>query len=117
MLRQSVRRVTIADILTHSHIRNVSSKSLPDFSSKPLTKHPIRGGQNLSDRYRRLEKSLRGKGTYQKDITHLAEEGATLSEPRKTGPGQRTFMGFVVPEEPKPPASDGTFTCITNQLT
>ncbi|KAI0084712.1 oxidoreductase-like protein [Irpex rosettiformis] len=69
-------------------------------------KHPTRGGQNLTDRYRRLEKSLRGKGTYQKDITELAEEAATLSKSHKTGPGTRTFMGFVVPEEPKPPASD-----------
>jgi hypothetical protein len=48
---------------------------------------------------------LRGKGTYQRDISELSEDAATLVSPGKSR--ARTFMGFVVPEEPKPPASEG----------
>ncbi|OBZ77527.1 hypothetical protein A0H81_02492 [Grifola frondosa] len=44
-------------------------------------KHPSRGGQNLSARYTRLERSLRGKTQYGRDITQLVDEEANI-DPR-----------------------------------
>lgn len=74
-------------------------------------KHPIRGGQNLTIRYQRLEKSLRGKEAYEQTISNLTDFPRSTS-PNRSTPGLakknvQTFMGFMVPEEPRPPASDG----------
>ncbi|KLO11829.1 hypothetical protein SCHPADRAFT_876344 [Schizopora paradoxa] len=74
-------------------------------------KHPGRGGQNLSARYARLERSLRGKEEY---LGELEEYRATGEEPGGLGtarttrklPQQVLFRGFVVPEEPKAPEPD-----------
>lgn len=84
------------------------TRSLPTTSEE--WKHPTRGGQDLSNRYKRLEKSLRGKGAYEQDISELKEdaEGAISSgekiQRRRRKP--KTFMGFIIPEQPKPPAED-----------
>lgn len=83
-------------------------------------KHPSRGGQDLSRRYERLERSLRGKNVYGREIEDFQRSGqvtdpapytsqektqqATSSTGRST---RRIFRGFVVPEAPKPPADDG----------
>ena len=81
-------------------------------TSTPPSKYPTRGGQNLSARFQRLEKSVRGKGAYQRDIDEIASERAE-NEPessarvRPARPAVNTFMGFVVPEEPKLPGPDG----------
>ncbi|KAH8101873.1 oxidoreductase-like protein [Cristinia sonorae] len=70
-------------------------------------KHAVRGGQNLSSRYDRLEKSLRGKEGYDQRIADLKEEGSSLSSSGQTASVKKnTFMGFVIPEKPKPPADD-----------
>lgn len=80
-------------------------------------KYPLRGGQNLTNRFRRLERSLRGKDAYKQEIIELKKDGeggivdSTAEETqqalkrRKNKP--QMFMGFVVPDEPKPPADDG----------
>ena len=78
-------------------------------TSTPSWKEPTRGGQNLAKRYERLERSLRGKEAYGKEIRELAEEAATL---QTSGSIRRrnvanTFMGFAVPEEPQPPGPEG----------
>ncbi|TCD68397.1 hypothetical protein EIP91_010906 [Steccherinum ochraceum] len=70
-------------------------------------KHPIRGGQNLSMRYGRLERSLRGKEGYDLRIAELKDEGGL--ETHTSAPStsnKKMFMGFVIPEKPRPPADD-----------
>lgn len=84
-------------------------------------KRPNRGGQDLSQRYQRLERSLRGKSGYGREIQDLARSGEvanlvpyTSHEDRQeasTSVGKSTrriFRGFVIPDAPKPPAEDGT---------
>jgi len=88
----------------------------------------LRGGQNLTERWRRLERSLRGKEAYgaQRDalvdqaedasgVDHLGAAGEVSSsgvmskgtgEGKGKGKGPRTFRGLVLPEAPKEPQSD-----------
>lgn len=101
--------------LHRSSTSNDDSQPIP-----PVTvdshKYPSRGGQNLSLRFRRLERSLRGKGAYKQDITQLQEDaggiaGGTTEGVQQVLKGRKNkpqmFMGFVIPDEPKPPADDG----------
>lgn len=80
-------------------------------SSTPPNKYPTRGGQNLTDRFRRLEKSIRGKGAYEQEIVELVgdrqENEPDGSRVRPAKRDVKTFMGFAIPEEPKPPGPDG----------
>ncbi|KAH9939869.1 oxidoreductase-like protein [Amylocystis lapponica] len=77
-------------------------------------KYPTRGGQNLSARYRRLERSLRGKKAYGARITELAEDAQDIADAHPETPhaaskpraGANMFMGFVIPQEPRAPESD-----------
>ncbi|KAL1718335.1 oxidoreductase-like protein, partial [Schizophyllum commune] len=76
------------------------------------------GGQNLSDRYRRLERSVRSKQALQQDLDDYQEEGTGGEEgsahPSKDGGGlatqqgapTQTFKGYVIPDEPRPPEAD-----------
>lgn len=70
-----------------------------------------RGGQNLTERWARLERSLRGKEGYEAKIDTLIDQSgdasadATRSAAFKTK--QRTFHGLVLPEKPREPQSDG----------
>ncbi|KAH8829199.1 oxidoreductase-like protein [Flagelloscypha sp. PMI_526] len=74
-------------------------------------KTPVRpaGGVNVSERYKRLEQSLRAK-EIKKDailsmerMSHQIDHAA--ASPILTNP-ETVFHGFVVPKEPKPPADD-----------
>ncbi|EMD34837.1 hypothetical protein CERSUDRAFT_140517 [Gelatoporia subvermispora B] len=72
-------------------------------------KYPQRGGQNLSARYRRLERMLRGKEAYTQraeDAKQTVEAVARQEDGVDERGTKRTFMGFTIPEEPKPPESD-----------
>ncbi|KAA1473115.1 hypothetical protein DENSPDRAFT_754763, partial [Dentipellis sp. KUC8613] len=74
-------------------------------------KHPRRGGQNLSERYQRLEKSLREKSALAQGLERQRLQPITESEPMTTivdavARPVKTFRGFVIPEEPQPPESD-----------
>lgn len=86
-------------------------KAAPEHRRKPA-----RGGQNLTDRYKRLENSLRGKEAISaelSDLTHnnlSTSSGANISASRRPG---RMFRGFEIPEEPKPPADDGKYATYT----
>ena len=78
-------------------------------------KYPSRGGQNLSARYKRLEKSRRGKEIYSQEIKDLAE-GQNDPSPLQTVAVRQArrkipvvFHGFVIPDAPRPPEPDGTF--------
>ncbi|KDQ32115.1 hypothetical protein PLEOSDRAFT_154320 [Pleurotus ostreatus PC15] len=74
-------------------------------------KRPTRGGQNLSLRYARLERSLRGKESFQKELDELAWASEVQTHPsasaNTTGKdGSLMFRGFFVPEKPRPPEAD-----------
>ncbi|KAL5521543.1 hypothetical protein ACEPAF_2291 [Sanghuangporus sanghuang] len=87
-------------------------------------KHPSRGGQDLANRYVRLERSLRGKEGYQREIEEFRDEEESLSAnagagaldekrkestnvvKRKKGKQPLVFMGYTIPEAPKPPGPD-----------
>lgn len=76
-------------------------------------KHPSRGGQNLSARYERLERSLRGKELYSMEITAYAaaEDKISNLQSNVTRSILRrepvVFQGLTIPEAPKPPEADG----------
>ncbi|CCM01187.1 uncharacterized protein FIBRA_03235 [Fibroporia radiculosa] len=74
-------------------------------------KNGVRGGQNLSERWRRLERSLRGKEAFGAHRGALMEQrDSAVSQARgivdKKKHGPRMFRGLVLPEEPKEPQSD-----------
>ena len=113
MLRVAGRRAVISVVDTVGsrcyHNAQASETRLP--SSTPPWRQPTRGGQDLSKRYQRLERALRGKEAYGKEIEDLSSEVNPLHRsseatylPRNT---TNTFMGFVVPEEPQPPGPEG----------
>lgn len=116
---------TTNPIHAHTHIFSRSSSSLHHAAA---TAHAIeqyrngtRGGQNLSSRYKRLEKSLRGKEAYAQSTGSVYDapgaSGSTstiVSAPSRKREGPRMFKGFVVPEEPKAPESDGAFPSVHN---
>lgn len=80
-------------------------------------KRPTRGGQNLTDRHRRLEKSLRGKEARLKQIDLLTESSTVAKPPSLLRGSISTFREFVVPEEPKPPGPEGSADfCIQSNL-
>lgn len=86
-----------------------------DNTKKLLSRYPrqqaARGGQNLSDRYLRLEKSLRGREALSKELDGYLQSSSSISavtqsNSRSSKPIQ-VFHGFEIPEEPNPPGDDG----------
>ena len=76
------------------------------------SKRPSRGGhgQNLSERFRRLERMVLAKHNLNQTITHAPQvsQQPTLSLPttsRQLTP--TTFRGLVIPEIPKAPEPEG----------
>jgi len=84
-------------------------------------KNPQRGGQNLSERYKRLERSSRGKELLVNQIGGLTPHLPSNYEERSQGNSVKvsnpsrppkkkditTFHGLEVPQEPREPESDG----------
>jgi len=68
-------------------------------------KRPTRGGQNLSDRYRRLERSIRGKEVL-KRLDQSLPRGLRYPSSSSRKDDAKTFRGFRIPEEPKSPGAD-----------
>lgn len=71
-------------------------------------------GQNLSDRYLRLEKSLRGKKALPNELYGYSHNSSSVIQSDPSSKSSSTkplqiFHGFEIPEEPKPPADDGMF--------
>ncbi|KAG2140681.1 hypothetical protein DEU56DRAFT_734800 [Suillus clintonianus] len=74
-----------------------------------------RGGQNLTERYRRLENTARGRNPIMK-ISELSQEfedaskARSLPLPSSSHPGAKnapdTIAGFMIPEEPIPPSDE-----------
>lgn len=72
-------------------------------------KRPARG-QNLSERFRRLEKMVLAKHNLNQTITQSPQvsQPPTLSLPTTSRQStQTTFRGLVIPEIPKAPEPDG----------
>ena len=122
-----VHSITTRGLTEHAHstplaVSSSSCSSVPavDQNKLRLLKHPSRGGQDLSKRYQRLERSIRGKTSYGRGIEDFERSrGAdpapyttkedTQEASTATGKASRhIYRGFVVPEVPKPPADDGT---------
>ena len=106
-------------------IKNHSGTERLDTNRRTLSRYPrqqARGvGQNLSDRYLRLEKSLREREALlskKEELDRYSHNSESIpavntqSNPRSikslSKPVQ-LFHGFEIPEEPKPPADDGAF--------
>lgn len=79
-------------------------------NQQPLkpSRRPARGGQNLSERYKRLENAVRGREALTRsleDLSNEAVQGRTI--PTVSSIAIPIFHGFQVPQKPKPPADDG----------
>ena len=125
LLRKSCLPRTLATRSQPAPWNNPSGpSSLPTVDVEQVInlKHPRRGGQDLSRRYQRLERSIRGKAEYGREIQGFQRAGEvpepapfTASETVQTTStsqdkgNRRVFRGLVIPERPKPPADDGTF--------
>ncbi|KAK7463470.1 hypothetical protein VKT23_006819 [Stygiomarasmius scandens] len=73
-------------------------------------KRPSRGGQNFTDRYKRLEKSLRGKDAYASESDELRQSTLTGPTSGNSSPGSPSssvlFHGLTIPDKPQEPADD-----------
>lgn len=115
-----IRRLATAGPLNEPE---ASPANAPTVNSQQLSqlKRPFRGGQDLSRRHERLERSLRGKTLYGREIRDLQGQRESSQEDvpftsaenireASTHAGQKTqriFKGYVIPQPPKPPAEDG----------
>lgn len=64
--------------------------------------------QNLSERYKRLEQSLRGNESRLSEIDDRSTSSYSVTISKsKSKPSQRVYHGLIVPEAPKPPEPDG----------
>lgn len=85
-------------------------------SAVELQERLSRGGRNLSERFRKLERTLQGNHNLSQTTTDTLPPLAPALPP---SPKQRstvkTFRGLTIPEVPKPPEPDGvwspTFNC------
>ncbi|KAI0371235.1 hypothetical protein BV20DRAFT_1017200 [Pilatotrama ljubarskyi] len=100
----------------------VSPANAPTVNSEQLShlKGSVRGGQDLTNRHQRLERSVRGKTQYgreildlqeqkrseQQDVPYTHEENTRQANTNTGQKTQRIFKGYVIPEPPKPPAED-----------
>lgn len=111
-LRMTVNlyRRTILTPSWHEHRLLSSDSSLPLPSALERIKKPTRGGQNLTERYRRLANSVREKdrlSAYIQEQTTVDAVSNTKPAPSSFRSEPITFRGFTIPTEPKEPASDG----------
>ena len=72
-------------------------------------KYPRRGGKNLSERFLKLDRALKAREAQTQDIYHISQPQLSVSQsvPNRSGKTVKTFQGFVIPEQPKPPEADG----------
>ena len=115
-LTPRTRTLPILHLPTHSLIQPPQTRSIAFRSMKDeitRLKKPSRGGRNLSERYLALERALRGKAAFARGKEDLAHHVPIISisvqDENMRKETLETFHGFVVPQEPKPPADDGAF--------
>jgi len=81
------------------------------------SRKPFRCGQNLSDRFVRLEKSLRAKEVFSKKFEETGSSSMpSATAPLKLGTNVETFRGFELPEEPKAPGDSGECDCLSSSF-
>ncbi|EGO03356.1 hypothetical protein SERLA73DRAFT_174814 [Serpula lacrymans var. lacrymans S7.3] len=88
----------------HSHFAR-HYRSHPKTITKERWKRPGRGGQNLSERFRRLENTLRGKGAFTRKVAELSQV-PDVAHSASQYVGSSGLKRFALPEQPKPPAED-----------
>lgn len=100
--------------LVHSLAKGSAATPPPADTPAPVdaSKRPRRGGQNLSERYNRLERSLRQKAVQSAHIEDLPgpampPDAGELPRVKPGKPAVEMFRGFIVPEEPIEPGPDG----------
>ncbi|KAG2151149.1 uncharacterized protein EDB93DRAFT_1139358 [Suillus bovinus] len=98
----------------HSLTTNTTSSSnailsIP-FISRNYWNSRRRGGQNLTERYRRLENTLRGKNAIAKQISEISQDARSPSSTSSSHYGAQnapnTIAGLLIPEEPIPPSDE-----------
>ena len=104
---------------TRHSINNRSGAERLDTNRRKLSRYPRRqagAGQSLSDRYLRLEKSLRGREALSKELNGYSLNSSSIPAVVQSNPLSKlsskplqVFRGFEIPEEPKAPADDGVF--------
>ncbi|KAF5393769.1 hypothetical protein D9757_000262 [Collybiopsis confluens] len=86
-------------------LRSMSTQPSLSLRAKQLSQ---RGGQNLTERYVRLEKNLRGRETLEAEYDHLKLSSMAGPVPTSSAtPTDSTFRGLIIPRQPKEPQSDG----------
>ncbi|TRM59620.1 hypothetical protein BD626DRAFT_607597, partial [Schizophyllum amplum] len=67
-----------------------------------------KGGQNLSNRYRRLERSVRSKQAFTQELEDIQDEetSAPAAPITLSQAPAHTFKGYTIPDEPRPPEAD-----------
>lgn len=76
-------------------------------STEPALKHVHRAGQNISERYKRLEDSLRSKQSLKHEIESLHDLPQKVQASALPAQTTKLFHAFTVPEEPTPPSDEG----------
>jgi hypothetical protein len=86
----------------------ISHNAIP-ISQKPLNppRKPARSGQNLSERYKRLENAVRGREAMTRSLEILSGTTTPAQGRPASSTAIPTFHGFQVPQEPNTPADDG----------
>ena len=98
-------------VTPHSNIYRHYGSVIHDTFPQNLSTKQSRSGQNLSDRYIRLEKSFRPK---EASLTELEATRDSVTSTARDQPFNKKsvelFHGFELPEAPKPPDDNGEFT-------
>ncbi|PFH47977.1 hypothetical protein AMATHDRAFT_150850 [Amanita thiersii Skay4041] len=94
----------VGDVSDPSELRTTQRRILK-------IKHGVRGGQNLRERYWRLERSLKGKMILEERLESVRERSEDGRGDGAKGQKGRSdavvvFRGLEVPREPQPPGSD-----------
>ncbi|RDB27612.1 hypothetical protein Hypma_003797 [Hypsizygus marmoreus] len=94
------------------HLRPIYPGIARNFTQKRSIRPALRGGQNLTERYRRLEKSSRERVELVKEIDDLSASGVAPKIAVAPQAHTETFRGFEIPKEPWPPEDDEC--CMSN---
>ncbi|KAG2054323.1 hypothetical protein BDR06DRAFT_884446 [Suillus hirtellus] len=99
----------------HSFTTNTTSSSNTVLSIPSISRNywnnRSRAGQNLTERYHRLENTLRGGNTLMKQISEVSQDASRSppllsSSPYGAQNIPNTIAGFVIPKEPIPPSDE-----------
>jgi hypothetical protein len=103
------RLTTIPSFLKYAaHTIKVPRRPFTQSSPVGYQKRFNRGGQNLSERYLRLEETFRRKHDLGQTTTDISRHLTPIPPSTLQRPSNfKTFRGHVIPEVPKAPEPDG----------